>query len=109
MFTRPSARSLICWALLLTLLCGPCSHAQAMGAEPPGHGHIVTAEVGACGGRQDCTRAAEDRFRAWNAGKHRYDEALAQAFRPTYRLLTGLVANVSDPLAYLLYCPGTRE
>lgn len=70
---------------------------------------VVTAEVGACGGRQDCTRAAEDRFRAWNAGKHRYDEAWAQAFRPTYRLLTGLVANVSDPLAYLLYCPGTRE
>jgi hypothetical protein len=61
---------------------------------------VVTAEACACGGRQDCTRAAEDRFRAWNAGKHRCDEALAQPFRPTYRLLTGLVANVSDPLAY---------
>lgn len=61
---------------------------------------VVTAEACACGGRQDCTQAAEDRFRAWNAGKHRCDEALAQPFRPTYRLLTGLVANVSDPLAY---------
>ncbi len=70
---------------------------------------VVTAEFGACGGRQDCTRAAENRFRAWNAGKHRCDEAWAQPFRPTYRLLTGLVANVSDPLAYLLYCLGMRE
>lgn len=61
---------------------------------------VVTAEACACGGRQGCTRSAENRFRAWNAGKHRCDEALAQPFRPTYRLLTGLVANVSDPLAY---------
>ncbi|GGO39066.1 tetratricopeptide repeat protein [Deinococcus humi] len=71
-------------------------------------------EVSACGTNRRCQEevherhrlarcsAVRDAFDKWRAGMHELDSLTAQAFRPTYRVLTGLIGNVSDPTTYEL-------
>ncbi|GGL88077.1 hypothetical protein GCM10010840_27680 [Deinococcus aerolatus] len=71
-------------------------------------------EVSACGTDRRCQEAVQERhrlvrcgaaqnaFTQWRAGMRELDSLTAQAFRPTYRLLTGLIGNVSDPTTYQL-------
>ncbi|WP_157465413.1 tetratricopeptide repeat protein [Deinococcus apachensis] len=71
-------------------------------------------EVAACGSDTRCQHEVQERHRLlrcaavttafgkWRAGMRELDSLTAQAFRPTYRILTGLIGNVSDPLTYEL-------
>lgn len=71
-------------------------------------------DAAACFGRSECTRAAQQVMHQricqaslaahaeWRTSMLRLDGAVSEAFDPTYRVLTGLIGNIANPVQYEL-------